>query len=143
MIIIVKSIMKNYINLFRSIKFKIKYAMQSTPIFPCIMTVISKFTLYFDLSNIYFQFFIQKHNKFLRFGMIHAALLLITSFFYSKLIYFIACSLKDSQNIFMQSLPLYTPCLFSMLLNEDIVDFEKPDVMCLLPCLFPQLFLHP
>ena len=27
----------------------------------------------------------------------------------------------------MQSLPLCSSCLFSMLLNEDIVDIEKPD----------------
>ena len=32
----------------------------------------------------------------------------------------------------MQSLRLYTPCLFSMLLNEDIVDIKKPDGICLL-----------
>ena len=43
---------------------------------------------------------------------------------------FIACSLKDSQNFFMQSLSLYTSYLFSMLLNHDIVDIEKPDGIC-------------
>ena len=32
----------------------------------------------------------------------------------------------------MQYLPLYTSCLFSMLLNEDIVDIEEPDGICLL-----------
>ena len=39
------------------------------------------------------------------------------------------CCLKDSQNNFMQSLPLYISCLFSMILNDDIVDIEKPDVI--------------
>ena len=34
-------------------------------------------------------------------------------------------SLKDSQNFFIQSLPLHTSCLFSMLLNDDIVDIKK------------------
>ena len=46
----------------------------------------------------------------------------------------------------MQSLPLYRSCLFSMLLNEDIVDIEKLDGICLLTCLvdeFSGLFLHP
>ena len=46
----------------------------------------------------------------------------------------------------MQSLPLYTPCLFSMLLNDDIVDIEKPDLICLLTFAvdeFSELFLHP
>ena len=32
----------------------------------------------------------------------------------------------------MQSLPLYTSCLFKMILIEDIVDIEKPDGICLL-----------
>ena len=32
----------------------------------------------------------------------------------------------------MQSLPLYTSCLFSMLLNDGIVEFEKPDGIFLL-----------
>ena len=54
--------------------------------------------------------------------------LLITSFFlFLKLIVFIERSLENSQNFFMQSLPLYTSCLFSMLLNEDILEIEKPD----------------
>ena len=30
----------------------------------------------------------------------------------------------------MQSLPLYTSCLFSVLLNDDIVDIEKPKGIC-------------
>ena len=34
-----------------------------------------------------------------------------------KLIIPIACSLKNLQNFFIQSLPLYTSCLFSMLLK--------------------------
>ena len=79
--------------------------------------------------------------------MILAALLLITSFFFFlKLIIFVACFLKNSQNLFIQSLPLYTPCLFSMLLNEDIVDIEKPDGICSLTFVvdeFSGLFLHP
>ena len=63
--------------------------------------------------------------------MIPAALLLITSFlFFLKLNIFIACSLNDSQNFFMQSLPLYALYLFSMLLNDSIVDIEKPHGIC-------------
>ena len=54
--------------------------------------------------------------------MISAALLLIVS---------IMCSLKDSQNFFIQSLLPYTLCLFSMLLNDVIVGIEKPDGICL------------
>ena len=43
---------------------------------------------------------------------------------------FIACSLNDLQNLFMKYLPLYTSILFSMLLNDDIIDIEKPDRIC-------------
>ena len=62
--------------------------------------------------------------------MIPASLLLTISFFILKLIIFITCSLKDSQKFFWQSLFLYTPSLFSMLQNEDIVDIEKSDEVC-------------
>ena len=50
---------------------------------------------------------------------------LITSFFFFlKLIIFIPCSLRNTQNFFMQ---FYTSYLFPILLNADIVDIEKPD----------------
>ena len=88
--------------------------------------------------------------------MIPAALLLVTSFFFFlKLFIFIASSLKNSQNFFMQPLPLYTSYflyilhilwLFSMLLKENIVDIEKPDGICLHTFVvdeFSGLFLHP
>ena len=60
--------------------------------------------------------------------MISAAHLLKISFlFFLRLIIFIACSLKDSQKVLIQSLPLYTSCLFSMLLNDNIVQIQTPD----------------
>ena len=46
----------------------------------------------------------------------------------------------------MQTLPLYTSCLFSMLLNEDIVDIEKSEGIYSLTFVldeFSGLFLHP
>ena len=46
----------------------------------------------------------------------------------------------------MQSLTLHTSCLFFMLLNDDIVDIEKPDGLCSLTFVvdqLPGLFLHP
>ena len=42
-----------------------------------------------------------------------------------------AWSLKDSQNVFIQSLLLYTSWSFSMLLKDDIVETEKPYGICL------------
>ena len=54
-------------------------------------------------------------------------------------------SLKDSKNFFMQSLPLYTSCLFSMLLNYGITYIEKLDGICSLTYVvnkFSGLLLH-
>ena len=79
--------------------------------------------------------------------MIPTALLFITPFFFFlKLINFNACSLKDSQNFLMQSLPLYRSCFVSMLLNDDIVEIERPGTACSLAFVmneFSGLFLHP
>ena len=99
-----------------------------------------------ELYNIsYFQ--ISAFN-FMHYGfyMVFAALLLTMFFFFLKLIIFIACFLNNSLNFFIQSLPLYTLCLFFMLLNEDILDIQKPDGICSLIFLadkFSGLFLHP
>ena len=53
---------------------------------------------------------------------------------------------KHSQMFFLQSLPLYPWCLFSIFLNDDIVEIEKPDGKCS-PTFdideFSGLFLHP
>ena len=46
------------------------------------------------------------------------------AFFFLKLIIFIACSLMELQNLFMQFSPLYTWCLFSTLWNVHIEDIE-------------------
>ena len=77
--------------------------------------------------------------------MISAALLSITSFFL-KLIISIVCSLEDSQKFFMQFLPPYTSCLFSMVLNVNISDTKKPDGICLPTFVVDkvsELFLYP
>ena len=36
------------------------------------------------------------------------------------------CSLKNPENLFIQSLPLHTSCLFSIFLSEYIVAIQKP-----------------
>ena len=94
--------------------------MCSTSLFPSIMTKISKFTIFFIFQIFFFQSFLYKYDRFLHFHMVCADHLL-------KLIILISCFIKDSQNFCRQSLALYTSYLFSMLLNEDIVDIEKPD----------------
>ena len=105
----------------------------------------------FYLSNIYFQIFLDKYNKILAFSY-SSCCPFVDQFIFLvlKLIFFVGCSLKNSQNFFMQFLPLYTSCLFYMLLNDDIVNIEKPDGICLLTfavdeflglCLHPSIFL--
>ena len=84
---------------------------------------------FFYLSYIFFQNFLYKY--FSIFYMIPAGLLpIIPFFFFLKLIILIVYFLKNSQNIFMQSLSIYASCLFSVLLNENIVDIEKSDGIC-------------
>ena len=46
----------------------------------------------------------------------------------------------------MQSLPLYASCLISMLLNDDMLDIEKPNGICSPTFVVDELsglFLHP
>ena len=67
-------------------------------------------------------------------------------FFFLKLIASIEYSLKKGQKFFIQSLLPYTSCLFSMLLNQDIVDIEKADGICSLTFVkdeFSRLLLYP
>ena len=63
-----------------------------------------------------------------------------------KLIISTVSFLKDLQNVFIQSLPLKILRLFSMFLDDDIVDSEKPNGMYSLTFVvseFSGLFLHP
>ena len=90
--------------------------------FPCIMTMVPSFANFFIFILFIFKYFF---DIYFHFDRISAVFLLITSLFlFLKLIISIACSLKDSQKLFMQSLSLYTSCLFSILLNNDT---KKPD----------------
>ena len=121
--------------------------MHSTSLLPCTLTMISNFAIIlsfkYSFSNLK-----KKYNRFLHFHMIPSSLLLtISFFFFLKLIIFIACSLKNSLNIFIQAFCLYTSCLFSMVLNEDTVGIKKPEGICLLIFvvdeLYSGLFSHP
>ena len=66
-------------------------------------------------------------------------------FFLFKITYF-HCAPSYEITTFFNAIFMYTSCLFSILLNEDIVDIEKPDRICLLSFVldeFSGLFLHP
>ena len=105
--------MKNYWNFFRHNIFQITYAMCSISILPCIMKMISNFTIFFIFQIFIFIFEVLLANiRFLNFHMILAALLLITSFFfYFKINYFHWVFYCFSQNFFMHCLLLYISCL--------------------------------
>ena len=120
--------------------------MCSTSIFSCTMTMISNFTIFFIFQIFIFKFFFTNITDFCIFIRYFGSFVNNFKFVFLKLIIFIGCSLKISQNFFMQSLLLYTSCLFSILLSEDIVDIEKPDGICSLTFVvdeFSRLFLHP
>ena len=70
--------------------------------------------------------------------MIHAIIFLFNINYFHSVLF--------SQNVFIQSLPVYTLHLFSMLLNEDLVGIEKPDQLSSLTFVIDELselFLHP
>ena len=72
--------------------------------------------------------------------------LFLNIFFYSKLIRFVACSLKEVQNFSIQFSPRYKLCLFSILSKAHIVDIEYPQGICSTNFVvedFYGLFAHP
>ena len=117
--------------------------MRSTSIFPCIMTMISNFTIFFIFQIFISNFFFTNITNFSIFINFCSSFVYNFIFFFLKL-FFLRALLKI--HFFMQSLLPYTSCLFSMLLNEDIVDIEKPHGICSLTFVvdeFSGLFLHP
>ena len=120
--------------------------MRSTYILPCIMTMISNFTILFIFHILILNFFFNKNNRFLHFHMIPAALLLITYFFLIRINY-LHCVLSSGfiKLIYAIFTTIYIILIF-MLSNEDIVDIEKPDGICLPEFVtdeFSGLYLHP
>ena len=99
--------------------------------------MISNFTIFFIVHIFVFKFFSTNIKGFYIFND-SCCILLITSFFLKKSIIFIACSLKDLQNFFIQSLPMF--------LNDGIVYIEKINGICSPNFVvdgFSGLFLHP
>ena len=87
MIIIVRSIVKNYRNLFGYSTSNFMYVMCSNSIFTCALTMTPNFTMFFCLAysrSIFFFFF----YKYSRLDVILAVRLLITSFFLFIINYF-------------------------------------------------------
>ena len=84
------------------------------------MAMIPNFKIFFTFSMFLFKFFFTNITTFYYYSFVN-------SFIFLQLMIFLARFLKDSQSFFMQSLLLFTSCFFSILLNDDIVEIEKPD----------------
>ena len=126
MIIIVSSNMKNYRNFFRYNTFWITYDIRCTSLFPCIMAMISNFTTLFIFQISILNFLLTNMIFFFAF-LYDSCSSLVNNFiflFLKLIIFIIFISLKNSKNLVTQSLSLYTSCLFSVLLNKDIVDMQ-------------------
>ena len=109
------------------------------------MTIALNFTIFFVFSMFIFKIFFTNVTNF-AFSYDLCCLFVNNFILFQKLIVSIACSPKNLQNFFMQSLPLYTSCLFSMVLSDVIVNIEKPDGICLPTFVvdeFSGLFLYP
>ena len=119
--------------------------MRFTSVFSCIMTMISNFMILFIFQIFIFKFFLEI-SEICAFSYDFCCSF-VNNFilFFLKLIILIPCSVKHSQNFFIQSLTVYMSCLFSTLLNEDIAGIEKPDGICSFTFAvdeFSGLFLH-
>ena len=91
--------------------------MCSTSIFHFIMTMVSIFRIFFFFWKYLFLYFFFTNMP----GLCNShdsccSFVNNFDFFLFKITAYIGRFLKNSQNIFIQSLPLYTSCLFSMLL---------------------------
>ena len=127
MITIARSIMKKYDNFFRCTVFPITHSVSSNSIFTCIVKMISNFTIFFIFNIFIFKLFCTNIAKF-AFSYDSCCSFANNLTFFVFKINSLHCSPTDSQFSCMQSLLLHT-CFFSVSLNDDIVDLEKPDEM--------------
>ena len=97
--------------------------MRSSSIFSCIIKMVSHVTIFFIFQIFILNFFVLQIQQVLVFSCDFCCSF-VNNFIF-KLIIFIVCSFKDSQHFFIQPLPLYTLCLYSMLLNDDVLDIEN------------------
>ena len=110
--------MKSHGNFFR-------YTILKLHIFPCIITMISNLTRIFSFKYLFSNFSFQIKHVFATSYDSCCSFVNNFIFFFLKLIIFIACSLKVSKKIFIQSLALHKLRLFFTLVNDDTIDIEK------------------
>ena len=130
MIFIIWVTIKNYRNFIRTLNFKFQYYLLRL----CIYRYNDNGLWPFDnlyLQQPFLRFFLRKYNILLGINVILILLLLTVTFFsLQKQWHFFKCSLKESQNFFIQSFPRYKVCLFSIWSYPQIVDIEYRQWIC-------------
>ena len=108
-----------------------------------IMTMVPNFTTVFISVVFIFKPFFKCESLLIKLWIkLHVNGIIL---FFVKLIYFIECFIKNSQSFSMQSSPLHTSYLFSILLNVPVGDIEYPRICSSILVVdnFSELLLHP
>ena len=122
---IVRFFAKNCDNFFWYTIFQITYTVGRDSILTCIITMVPTlgiFLIFILICIFIFKAFSINMINFTFSYDSYCSLVNNFVFFFLKSIILIACSLKNSQNLFLQCLPLHTSCLFSMSLSGSIVE---------------------
>ena len=99
-------------------------------VFTCKMALASNILVFFIFCKLLLIFFLQMGYLIPSWLDFSSVLLTVTFFFCSESMIFFACSVKDLQNLFMQSSLRYKVCSSSIWLNTNIVDFECAQGIC-------------
>ena len=121
MIIIIWTVTKSYRNVIGHIEFQITNTLCCAPIFSCIMTKISTFSIIYAFRDFFNVIFPQVYHAFASWCDFNFFVVNGNIFNLSKSIIFFACSLKDLQNFFMLSLLQYKLCFFSIWSNSQMM----------------------
>ena len=106
-----------------------------------IMAMVPNSTMIFIISVLTYKRFVVNVCLFIGFLLF---IFNVIIFYFSKLIIFIAFSLKNSGNLSIQYSPLYTLCLFSILSDMHILGIKNSREICSFTfnVKFLKLFLH-
>ena len=135
MLITVRYVLKNYRTFLQYAPLWITYAICSTSIFSCVVTMFANFIL-----KIYLEFCLFKYNKFFAFSYDFCCS------FFNKFIFFFEYNYLCCLFSFTKLFHTVFTFVFSMLSNYIIVDIEKLDAICsptLAVDLFSWLFFYP
>ena len=129
------TIVKNYRNFMRHIKFWITNAMCCDSAFASVMAVVSSFLMIFICWKLLYVSFSLKCNILSHLGVILAIFLLMEIFFsLQNQLCFLRVLLKIHKTVFTESFLQYKPCLFSIWLIAQIVDIVYPQGMFFYLC---------